>query len=287
MIPAFLNRAASGARAAGEALKADPRFVPRPLAPSTLPHAVKTEIERGTRRILVAGGDGTVAAAASAAVGRPVQLAILPGGTLNHFARDHGIPLDLRQALDVAAGESGQRVDVGFVNDKLFLNTSSVGAYVAFVHRRDRLEPRLGYRLGSLAAALGILARLRSYRIELEIEGKTRRYRTPLVFIGVDERELRLPIFGSRIERGRSGLHAIVVRGKTRARVMALTLAAAVRGIQVVSRTPHLDSFMVNHCKIELSRDWTYVGLDGETIPLRTPLRYRIVRRALTIVAPG
>ena len=180
-----------------------------------------------------------------------------------------------------------QRVDIGFVNDKLFLNTSSVGAYVTFVHRRDRLESRFGYHLRSLVAALCILARLRSYRIELQIEGQTRRYRTPLVFIGVDERELRLPSFGSRTEKGRSGLHAIVVRGKTRARVMAIALAATVRGIQVVSRTPHLDSFMVNHCKIELSRPWTYVGLDGETIPLRTPLRYRIVRRALTIVAPG
>lgn len=282
MIPAFLNQAAGGAGAAGEALAADPRFVPRPLAPSTLPHAVKTEIERGTRRILVAGGDGTVAAAASAAVGKPVQLAILPGGTLNHFARDHGIPLDLRQALDVAAGDSMRRVDVGFVKDKLFLNTSSVGAYVTFVHRRNWLEPRLGYRLGSVVAAIHILARLRSYRIELQIEGRARRYRTPLVFIGVDERELRLPSFGSRTANGQSGLHAIVIRGKTRARVMALALAATVRGIQVVSRTPHLDSFMVDHCKIELPRGWTYVGLDGETIPLR----YRIVRRALTIVAP-
>lgn len=128
---------------------------------------------------------------------------------------------------------------------------------------------------------------LRSYRIELRIEGQTRRYRTPLVFIGVDERELRLPIFGSRKENSQSGLHALVVRGKTRARVMALALAAAVRGIQVVSRTPHLNSIMVDHCKIELPGGWTYVGLDGETIPLRTPLRYRIVRRALTIVAPG
>ncbi len=192
--------------AAGEALAADPRFALHSLAPSTLPHAVKAEIKRGTRRILVAGGDGTVAAAASEAVGRPVQLAILPGGTLNHFAKDYGIPLDPREALEVAAGTAKRRVDVGFVNDRLFLNTSSVGAYVSFVHRRDRLEPHLGYRLGSLVAALRILARLRSYRIELQIEGKIRRYRTPLVFIGVDERDLRLPIFGSRMDNGQSGL---------------------------------------------------------------------------------
>ncbi|CAN5656836.1 diacylglycerol kinase family protein [soil metagenome] len=286
MIPAFLNQAAGSAVAAGEALAADPRFALHSLVPSTLPHAVKAEIKRGTRRILVAGGDGTVAAAASEAVGRPVQLAILPGGTLNHFAKDYGIPLDPREALEVSAGTANRRVDVGFVNDRLFLNTSSVGAYVSFVHRRDRLEPHLGYRLGSLVAALRIMARLRSYRIELQIEGKIRRYRTPLVFIGVDERDLRLPIFGSRMDNGQSGLHAIVVRGKTRARIMAIALAAAARGIRAVSRTPHLDSFLVNHCRIDLPREWSYVGLDGETVPLRTPLRYRIVRRALTLVVP-
>ena len=286
-IPAFVNATAGSAKAAAAAIAADGRFALHEVEPASLADAVRTEIERGARRVLIAGGDGTIAAAAAVTAGTGVELAILPEGTLNHFATDLGIPTDTAAALDTAAGGSTQVVDVGFVNDRLFLNTSSVGAYVLFVRTRERLEPTFGYHVGSAIAAIRILARLRSFFVELEVDGHVRRYRSPLVFIGLGERELARPGLGKRVEGGRRGLHLIVVAGKRRARLMVLALAAAARGIRALARTPHVDSFLVERCTVELPRPLGNVALDGETIPLHAPLRYRLVRDALTIVAPG
>ena len=82
------------------------------------------------------------------------ELAILPGGTLNHFARDLGISTEAAEALELAAEGCARGVDVGMVGGKLFLNTSSVGAYVRFVRVREHLESYLGYRLATALAAV-------------------------------------------------------------------------------------------------------------------------------------
>ncbi len=67
-------------------------------------------MEAGARRVLVSGGDGTVASAAAVACETEMELAALPGGTLNHFAKDHGIPTELAEALELAATGSARPV---------------------------------------------------------------------------------------------------------------------------------------------------------------------------------
>jgi hypothetical protein len=90
-----------------------------------------------------AGGDGDRLSGVGS--GRhSTAIAVLPGGTLNHFARDHGIPTDLDEALRVAEHGDVRPVDVGYLNDQLFLGTTG-RAYVRFVQIRDRLERYLGY----------------------------------------------------------------------------------------------------------------------------------------------
>jgi diacylglycerol kinase family enzyme len=285
-IPAFVNCLAGTAAAARRALEADARFAVHAVEPARLRDAVAAEVERGSERILVCGGDGTIAAAAAVVAGTGVELAILPGGTLNHFARDHGIPTALDEALEVAAGAGIRRADVGWVNDRLFLNTSSVGAYVSFVRRRERLERWLPYSVASFLAGAQILVGLDHRALVLATEGVVVNSHTPLVFIGVGERETALPSLGSRVEGGRRGLHAILVHGRARARVMALALAAAAAGVRRVARTPHLDSFVLDACTVELPKGSTRVSVDGEIVKMATPLRYRIARDAFTLVAP-
>ncbi len=238
-------------------------------------------------RILVSGGDGTIGSAAAIVAGTKVELAILPGGTLNHFAKDCGIPEDLAEAADVASSGRTVAMDVAYVGDKLFLNTSSIGAYVSFVRVRERFEKRLGYRLASFLALIRILVRLRTVRIELEMGGRSRWYTTPLIFIGVGERELKMPKLGSRVERGRTGLQLIVISGSSRARLFVLALAAAARGTRSAARTPELDSFIVDRCSIDLGRDQASIAVDGEILVMKTPLEYRIEREALNVVVPA
>ena len=132
-IPVFVNPAAGSAKAALAALDAHSGFDVRLTPPERLAVALRRAVSAGEPRVLVAGGDGTIASAAAILTGSDTALAVLPGGTLNHFARNYGIPTDLEDALKVATGGRETRVDVGYVNERLFFNTSSVGAYVRFV----------------------------------------------------------------------------------------------------------------------------------------------------------
>jgi diacylglycerol kinase family enzyme len=85
----------------------------------------------------VAGGDGSVASAAAAAVERGLPLVCVPSGTRNHFARDLGLDVDdPLGALDAFDGEE-RLVDVGRAGERLFLNNVSLGLYATLVHRRE------------------------------------------------------------------------------------------------------------------------------------------------------
>lgn len=286
-IPAFLNKEAGSADDAKASLEKSGAFDIRVVAPDKLKSEIAAELKKGTRRILVSGGDGSIATAASVLVGTDVELAVLPGGTLNHFAKDNGIPTEPDDALKVATGTTTRKVDVGFVGDRLFLNTSSIGAYVTFVRVRERFEKRFGYRIASALALIRIMTRLRPVRVEVEVDGRTNTYRSPMVFVGVGQRELQMPSLGSRVKNGERGLQMMVVSGSSAARVFALALAAAARGTRGVSRTPDMDSFIVDKFAIELRHASAGVAVDGEIVAMDTPLQYRIARDALTVVVPA
>lgn len=284
-IPALVNSASGTADAARAALQENAAFDVREVAPNALDKAVQDAVSEGATRLLVSGGDGTIASAAGVLAGTGTELAILPGGTLNHFATDLGISTDAKEALECAATGTARAVDVGSVNGRVFLNTSSVGAYVHFVKVREYLERRFGYRIASTLAALRALVQLRKLAVEVEVDGARRSYRTPVVFIGVGERELKLPTLGNRVRAGKRGLHVMVVSGRSRGRMLAIALNAVARGVKTASETPELDSFIVDRCTIRL-RDRTTVALDGELVKLDTPLEYELRRDALHVVCP-
>jgi diacylglycerol kinase family enzyme len=282
VIPAFINPLSGNAEAARAALNAAGGFDIREVEPASLADHVRRVIIAGERRILVAGGDGSIGSAANAMAGTGTELGILPCGTLNHLAKDLGLPLDLEDAARTALHGTAVPVDAAVVNDRIFLNTSSVGAYVSFVRARERLERRVGYGVASVLAGARLLFRMPTFRVTLQAEGVERDYVTPLVFIGVGERELKLPTLGARVEGGRTGLHVMVVRTRSGGRALALGLSAATRGVRAVSRTPELEAFIVDRCRIEprVPR----IAVDGEIVTVKPPLQYRHVPGHLRVV---
>ena len=284
-IPAFVNPLAGSADDARKALAEVDLFDVREVAPDKLAEAIGAVVKEGAKRVLISGGDGTIATAASAVLGSETALAILPGGTLNHFATDLGIPTTPAEALALVSSGTVRPTDVGDVNGRLFLNTSSVGAYVHFVRSREYLESRFGYRVASTIAAFRLLFQLRLLAVEVEVDGVRRIYRTPVVFIGVGERELQLPSLGKRVPSGKRGLHVMVVNGRSAGRVLALALHAVARGVKTAARSPHLDSFIVDRCTITV-RSSSTVAVDGELVRLGTPLEYQLKRDALSVVCP-
>jgi diacylglycerol kinase family enzyme len=284
-IPALVNAAAGTAAAAREALDASGAFDVHEVAPSEIAETVRGLARNGARRVLVAGGDGTIATAACALIDSDTELAILPGGTLNHFARDLGISTVAAEALALATSPATRAVDVGVVNGRVFLNTSSVGGYVRYVRTREKLERHLGYGLASLLAAVRLMTSVRRMGVEIEVDGRTRIFRTPLVFIGVGERELQFPVLGRRVPDGRSGLHVMVVKGRSRLRLVAIGASVVLRGLEVASRAGHFDDMIADRLRITM-RSTGWVALDGEIALLPTPLDYELRRGALSVVCP-
>lgn len=284
VIPVFLNIRAGNAATVRDALATfdHGRFKLHEVGPESLASGIRTAVSAGASRIVVCGGDGSVRTAAECLLGSQVELAILPCGTLNHIAKELSIPLDLQDAAHFAADGSSIAVDAATVNGRVFLNTSSVGAYVTFVRLRERLERRVGYPIASMVAASRLFFRLPVFRISVLLHGSWREYVTPLVFVGVNERELRAPIFGARVPHGKRGLHVMVVRQRSGARALALALSAIARGVHAVSKTPAMDAFFVDSLRIE--PQMTVAALDGELVRVQPPLEYRHIPGSLRIV---
>src|SRR3954452_24163038 len=131
------------------------------------------------RALGVAGGDGSVAAAAAVALEHGLPLAVVPAGTLNHFARDLGVATPPEAADAVTHGQAVQ-VDVAEVNGVPFLNTASIGSYPEMVRRRDRLSGRMGKWAALTVAAAQVLRH--GAAVELELNG--RRVSAWILFIG-------------------------------------------------------------------------------------------------------
>ncbi|WP_308283354.1 bifunctional phosphatase PAP2/diacylglycerol kinase family protein [Pseudonocardia nigra] len=137
------------------------------------------------RAVGVAGGDGTVAAAAAVAGRRRLPLVVVPTGTLNHFARDVGV-YDLQEAVDATGAGEGVAVDLGVIDvhpgqggdpqvpavvrQRLFLNTASLGSYPDLVRLREKWQPRWG-KWPAFAAALVVVLR-NAEPVAIKIDGR-------------------------------------------------------------------------------------------------------------------
>ena len=285
-IPAFVNLESGTADKARDALERAGLFDVIEVPPAELRDRIADTVNSGAPRFLIAGGDGSIRTAVEVAAGTDVEMAVLPGGTLNHFAKDRGLPIDLDEAAAVASGPFTMTTDVGRVGEHLFHGTSSIGAYISFIQVRERLEPRLGYRISSLVAFLWTFIRMPTIAVELEVDGNRRILRTPLLFVAVGERELQAPTLGGRVPNGKRGLHIMVVRGRRRTRLFVVALDAFARGVQKASRAPEFDAFMVDRCSIRMRRSRARISFDGEAQNVDMPLEYRIDRDVLKIVAP-
>lgn len=285
-VKVFLNSAGGSADDAKKELEAAGLEVEE-IPANQLKSRLERAIAEGSRRLLVAGGDGTIGTGAALVAKTHTELAVLPAGTLNHFAKDHGIPTDLAEAAAVALNGTVGKADLGYLHDDLFLNTSSIGAYVTFVRVRERFEKNFGYTIASFLALVRVFSSMRTFGVELEVEGRKKSYRTALVFIGVGERELQLPKLGSRVQNGKRGLHVMIVQGRRPARLFAIAMAAVARGTKGAAALPQFDAFLVDSCEIDLGRPDATIALDGELKRMETPLRYRIERDAIRLVVPA
>jgi YegS/Rv2252/BmrU family lipid kinase len=245
----------------------------------------RASAERGDPLLIVGGGDGSVSAAAGALAGTETRLAILPLGTLNHFARDLGLPLELGEAAAVIAAGAERSVDVAEVNGRLFINNAAIGLYPLMVLDRQTQQSRLGRskRVAVVVASLRTMWNFHAWRLRLTADGGEERVDTPLLFVGNNAYRLTLPDAGRRDSLEDGKLSVLVMRSKSLPGFLAATARALV-GLQHDDDMEDLGG--VAQLKVDSSRRRLILGIDGETAMLETPLTFRIRPRALRVIAP-
>lgn len=280
----FINPASGSAAAARSLLDNDQRVKVRALQPASLREALEEAVRQNQERVIVSGGDGTLSLAASCLAGSNTALGVLPGGTLNHFAKRIGVPVDYASALDVALTGTVESVSIGSVNGQSFINTSSVGTYVSFVRTREYLERRMGYKAATILAAIRRFVRLRSSA--LLIDG--RKVKTPQLFVGVDERELQYPHLGHILDDGGEGLHLLAARSRGRWESAKIALKSVLRGAEAVEQADELENHILHEFSVDYPRQRSFlqIAIDGELIRVETPLRYAYQPAALRVVVP-
>src|SRR6202030_569268 len=115
--------------------------------------------------------------------GSGVPLGILPLGTMNHFAKDLGIPTSVEGAVGVIATETARSVDLGEVSGQVFINNSSIGIYPYMVleRERERRRKRLSKWMAMILAGLRVLRHLPVFRLRIRVEGVSELIRSPCV----------------------------------------------------------------------------------------------------------
>jgi diacylglycerol kinase family enzyme len=243
-------------------------------------------LEQGAELVTAGGGDGTINAVASVMVGSGVRFGVLPLGTLNHFAKDLGIPLELDEAVRNLATGLPHQVDVGEVNGRIFLNNSSLGLYPDIVRDREEQQRRLGR--GKWPAALwATLAALRRYpflSMRLTVKGETLARRTPFVFIGNNRYTMQGLAIGERDCLDDGLLSLYVAQHPTRLGLLRFALDA-LRGKLGSERD--FDVLEATGFEIDTHRHRLHVATDGEVTVMNPPLRYRVRPGALTVLVPA
>jgi diacylglycerol kinase family enzyme len=251
----------------------------------SLPAAARRAVASEADVVVLGGGDGTLSTGAAALVGSHKSLGILPLGTLNHFAKDIGIPLDLDQAVATIARGHVKEVDVGEVNGRTFLNNSSIGLYPSAVAHREELRHRHGGGKwpAMLNACVDVFRRFPLLAVTLQVEDRAVALTTPFIFVGNNRYEMSLFSLGTRTSLQGGELSIYLTRNGGRMGLLRLAFRALL-GRLAQDRDFH--SLMVPGVEIRTRRRSLRVSLDGEVVWMASPIRYSLRPRALRVLAP-
>ena len=248
--------------------------------------AVAAAVKRGAAMVVAGGGDGTVSAVAAGLAGTDVTLGVLPMGTLNHFAKDLGIPLEQEPAIAVIAGGRQLQVDAAEVNGRIFINNSGLGLYPDIVKDREQRQRRLGQGKwrALLEASIAAARRYPVLSVQIEVEGKTLTRRTPFVFIGNNVYTMEGFEIGERAALDRGDLSLYLTHRMGRFGLLRLAVMALLRRLDQARDFDMLTTrdFVVNtrHRKLRVSTD-------GEVTTMEPPLRYRVRPGTLRVLVPA
>ena len=229
--------------------------------------------------VAVAGGDGTIRCAAGVVVGTDLPLLPIPAGTRNHFAREVGVPT-LDDAEAAASGPS-VLIDVGEVNGEVFVNNANIGIYPRIVRDREEHQKRFSKQVATLVATWQQVRAIHKFTVR--VDGKDS-YRAWMVFVGNGRYGSSLLDLGDReaLDDGILDVRILRADGRlARARVALALLTGRIESspMTVFDEVRSITFDVVGRTKVD-------VALDGELVPMSTPLEFRCRAGALRVLVP-
>jgi len=242
--------------------------------------------------LAAAGGDGTLNSVAQAALQADVDFGAIPLGTFNYFGRENGLPLEPGAAAAGLAEGTVQPVQVGLVNDRVFLVNASLGGYPRLLEDREAFKQAYGRRRWvALLAALWTLLFRTSPKLAVRIAagGEERVVRVSTLFVGNNPLQLeRLGIRQAQaVEAGK--LAAIRVRPASAWKMLDVLLYGAVGRL---GQAEGVEAFAFREMEVAALRPrrramFIKVAADGESMRLRLPIVFRVAPRPLKLVRPA
>jgi diacylglycerol kinase family enzyme len=264
-----------------ESAGANARLIP----PGDLPERLRAALDDADA-VIVAGGDGTVACAASALAGTGIPLGILPGGTMNLLAKDLGLPIDdLNEAADVILAGHTRAIDIGRAGEHVFLCACMLGAPARMGRHREqaRLDGSWLQWLRIARAGVRVLGRPRSIRLSLTVDGKTHKLRTPSLTITVNTVDDVQGRYFARAHLDGGRLVAYAVQRPAMLDLLRVFIRLAFghpkdRALLVLQGTT---------MRIDSASAALRVLVDGEERLLATPLTFTIDPKAFQVFSPA
>jgi len=236
-------------------------------------------------RVAAGGGDGTVNAVAGVVAGTDTALGVLPMGTLNHFAKDAGIPLDLEGAVRNFFTGRVVKVDVGEVNGRVFVNNSGVGVYPHLVRGREAQQRHGHPKPVAFVIAIGaVLRRYSRLRVRLHLsEAEALARLTPFLFVGNNKYEVAGLEIGRRLSLTSGRLWVCTAPRPARRNLIGM----AWRTLTGHVSDHELNAIEVEEIWVDAATPRISVSTDGEVSLMAAPLHYRIRPGALGVVLPA
>jgi diacylglycerol kinase family enzyme len=296
-IPVFVNSGGGTAKAKGDSLRgelteafadAGATIDLELLEGRDLKQAVTARA--GDPLVVVGGGDGTLGCAAQAIIDHgghdAATLGILPLGTLNHLAKELGIPADLKAAAKLIVEGHSRRIDLGRVNGHVFVNNASVGFYPLLVREREAQQKHgLPKWLAAVPAARAALRKLPMHRLRLALPDGSREIRTPMLFVGNNRYALELGKVGARDALDEGVLSIFAVAPRSRAGLIGFAIRVLLGRVDLESDFAEVAE--AAGLSVDDHSSDREVGIDGEVVELDMPLEFHIEPRALSVIVPA
>lgn len=248
--------------------------------------AARTAAERHTAVVAV-GGDGTINAVAQAAHAQGCAMGVVPQGTFNYFARTHAIPTDPAEAAQALLRAEPVAVQVGLINERVFLVNASVGLYPQMLEDRETYKARFGRsRLVAFGAALvTLMGRHRQLRLRIELGSSAREITTPTLFVGNNRLQLEQVGVAQAPSLDEGCMAAVMLRPIGALAMLGLVLRGA---LGTLGEADTVESFKFQRMLVKPRRAWgrrmVKVAFDGEVGRMRMPLEFQVSPQPLYLL---